>query len=107
MTKEKTKAAFVPISDRVAIKRDNGEEVTAGGIVLPGQNGNNRPYKGIVVAKGPGYRDKTGTLHPVDVEIGDEVYFSRMGFVEVNIKNETFLVIREGDIIGKVEYDIQ
>ena len=98
--KEVKKQNFVPILDRVAIKRIDEEKI--GEIFVVSAKGN-RPEKGTVVAVGPGCRDKAGNIIPMGVSVGDIVYFAKMGYVEVAIEKDKYVIIREGDILGRLE----
>lgn len=90
---------FTPLGDRVLVDPLKEEEVTAGGVVLP-DNVRERPQRGIVVAFGPGSRSINGTVLPLDLNVGDEVAFSRYGGSEIKIGADDFLILREVDILG-------
>jgi len=61
---------FRPLHDRVVVKRIEAEEKTAGGIIIP-DTAKEKPYQGEVIAVGPGGRDETGKLIPIDLKVGD------------------------------------
>ena len=61
---------FRPLHDRVVVKRLEGEEKTKGGIIIP-DTVKEKPQEGKIIAVGPGGRDETGKLIPLDVKAGD------------------------------------
>ena len=86
-----------------ASKRDEKEERTASGLILP-TDAKETPNSGIVVAVGKGrLSTETGVLLPMTVQEGDRVLFSRFGGQEVTVKEETYLVLREDEIFGILE----
>ncbi|MDR0753712.1 MAG: co-chaperone GroES [Holosporaceae bacterium] len=90
---------FIPLKDRVLIKRIDQEEKTPGGIIIP-DTAKEKPVEGEVLAVGPGVRDDHGTLHVLDVKIGDRVLFAKWGGNEVKIKGEEYIIMKESDILG-------
>ena len=90
---------FRPLHDRVVVKRIDAEEKTAGGIIIP-DTAKEKPQQGEVVAVGPGGRDETGKLIPVDVEAGDRVLFGKYSGTEVKIDGVEYLIMKESDIMG-------
>ena len=69
---------FKPLHDKVLVRRTEEEEVSAGGIVLPG-SATEKPSQGEVVAVGPGKRQENGDLLPIGVSVGDIVVFGQYG----------------------------
>src|SRR5215471_16979516 len=67
---------FRPLHDRVVIKRIEAEEKTSGGIIIP-DTAKEKPQEGEVIAVGPGGRDESGKLIPIDVKVGDRVLFGK------------------------------
>ena len=57
---------FRPLHDRVAVRRIEAEEKTAGGIIIP-DTAKEKPQEGEVVAVGPGTRDEHGSDHQVSL----------------------------------------
>ena len=90
---------FRPLHDRVVVKRIDAEEKTAGGIIIP-DTAKEKPQQGEVVAVGPGGRDETGKLIPIDVEVGDRVLFGKYSGTEVKIDGVEYLIMKESDIMG-------
>jgi chaperonin GroES len=92
-----------PLGDRVIVKAVEEEETTASGIVLP-DTAKEKPQKGEVVAVGEGRWDEEGEKRiPLDVSEGDEVLYSKYGGTEINVDGDELLVLRESDVLAKVE----
>src|SRR5579884_2445460 len=90
---------FRPLHDRVLIRRIEQEEKTAGGIIIP-DTAKEKPMEGEVIAVGPGARDESGRIQPLDVKPGDRVVFGKWSGTEVKIDNEEFVVMKESDIMA-------
>ena len=56
-----------------------------------------------MIAVGPGARDERGKSRPLDVEAGDRVPFSTWAGVEVRMKGEELLIVKESDVMGVIE----
>ena len=72
---------FRPLHDRVVVKRIDAEEKTAGGIIIP-DTAKEKPSQGEVIAVGPGGRDESGKLIPIDIQVGDRVLFGKWSGTE-------------------------
>jgi chaperonin GroES len=94
--------AFRPLHDRVLVRRVEQESKTAGGIIIP-DTAKEKPMEGEVVAVGPGARDETGKVQPLDVKPGDRVLFGKWSGTEVRIEGEELLVMKESDLMGVIE----
>jgi len=90
-----------PLGDRLIVKAVEDEETTASGLVLP-DTAKEKPQKGKVLAVGDG-RIEDGERIPLDVEEGDEVLYSKYGGTEIKVDGEDLLVLRESDVLAKVE----
>ena len=88
-----------PLGDRVVIELMEAEEKTASGIVLPG-TAKEKPQQGKVVAVGPGRVLDNGTRVTVDVQVNDQVIFSKFPGTELKLDGKEYLVLRESDILG-------
>jgi len=92
-----------PLGDRLIVRAIEEEETTAGGIVLP-DTAKEKPQKGRVLAVGDGkISEDTGTRIPLDVYEGDEVLYSKYGGIEIKVDGEDLLVLRESDVLAKVQ----
>jgi chaperonin GroES len=90
---------FRPLHDRVVIERINAEAKTAGGIIIP-DTAQEKPQQGNVIAVGPGGRDESGKLIPIDVKVGDHILFGKWSGTEVKIADVEYLIMKESDIMG-------
>jgi chaperonin GroES len=95
------KLKFRPLHDRVVVRRIDAEEKTRGGIIIP-DTAKEKPQEGEVVAVGPGGRDETGKLIPVDLKTGDRVLFGKWSGTEVKVEGEELLIMKESDIMGVI-----
>jgi len=93
---------FRPLHDRVVVRRIDADEKTAGGIIIP-DTAKEKPQQGEILAVGPGARDETGKLIPIDLKAGDTVLFGKWSGTEVKIDGEDLLIMKEGDIFGVIE----
>lgn len=91
-----------PLHDRLLARRLEGEEKTAGGIIIP-DTAKEKPIQAEVLAVGPGARDESGKIVPLEVKVGDIVMFTKWGGTEIKIDGEDLLVLKESDVIGIVE----
>jgi chaperonin GroES len=92
-----------PLGDRLIVRAIEEEATTASGIVLP-DTAKEKPQKGKVVAVGDGkVNEDTGKRTPLDVSEGDEVLYRKYGGTEINVDGEELLVLRESDVLAKVQ----
>ena len=105
-TKAKTKRTgsvrLQPLGDRVVVEREESEERTAGGIVLP-DTAKNKPARGTVVAVGEGRLLESGKRHELQVRVGDRVIFSSYAGDEFKANDRELLLMREDDILAVIE----
>ena len=93
---------FRPLHDRVVIRRAEGDLKSKGGIIIP-DTAKEKPQEGEVIAAGPGSRDESGKLVPLDVKTGDLILFGKWSGTEVKIEGEDLLIMKESDIMGVIE----
>ena len=93
---------FRPLHDRVVVRRIDAEEKTKGGIIIP-DTAKEKPQEGEIIAAGPGARDESGKVVPLDVKAGDRVLFGKWSGTEVRIDGEDLLIMKESDIMGIVD----
>ena len=93
---------FRPLHDRVLVRRIEADEKTAGGIIIP-DTAKEKPSQGEIIAVGPGGRDESGKLIPIDIKTGDTVLFGKWSGTEVKVDGEDLLIMKESDILGIVE----
>jgi chaperonin GroES len=92
---------FRPLHDRVVVKRVTADQKSAGGIIIP-DTAQEKPSEGEIVAVGPGGRDESGKLIPIDLKAGDKVLFGKWSGTEVKIDGEDLLIMKESDIMGVI-----
>ncbi len=93
---------FRPLHDRVVLKRLEEDSKSAGGIIIP-DTVKEKPMRGEIVAVGPGLRDESGKVQPLDVKAGDFVLFGKWSGTEVKLDGEDLLIMKESDILGVIE----
>jgi chaperonin GroES len=94
--------AVKPLDDRVLVKRDEAEEKTAGGIVLP-DTAKEKPQRGKVIAAGPGKLLESGKRGDMSVKVGDEVYYGKYAGTEIKIEGEEYVILKESDVLAIIE----
>lgn len=92
---------LVPLGDRVVVKRAEAETKTAGGIVLP-DSAKDKPQRGTVLSVGEGHVRSNGTKVALTVKPGNEVIFSSYAGDEFKVADETYLLMRESDILAVI-----
>ena len=93
---------FRPLHDRVVLERIEPDEKSSGGIIIP-DTAQEKPSQGEVVAVGPGARDETGKLIPIDIKVGDRVLFGKWSGTEVKLDGVDYLIMKESDIMGVLD----
>ena len=91
--------ALKPLHDRVLVRRTEGEEKTAGGLIIP-DSAKEKPAEGVIVACGDGARKDSGELIEMAVKDGDRVLFGKWSGTEVTVDGEELLIMKESDILG-------
>jgi chaperonin GroES len=100
--KPRIKVNLQPIGDRIVVQRDESEDVTSGGIVLP-DTAKDKPTRGIILAVGTGRVLDDGTRAPMQLRVGDRVIFTSYAPEELKIGEETVLLMREEDVLAVIE----
>ena len=93
---------FRPLHDRVVVRRIEAEEKTKGGIIIP-DTAKEKPQEGEVIAVGPGGRDESGKLTPIDLKVGDRILFGKWSGTEIKLDGEELLIMKESDVMGVVQ----
>ena len=91
-----------PLHDRVVLRRVPPSVKSAGGILIP-DTVKEKPQEGEVIAVGPGARDESGKLTPLDLKPGERVLFGKWSGSEVKIDGEELLIMKETDVMGVIE----
>ena len=92
---------LVPLGDRVVLKQLVAEETTKSGIVLPGQ-AKEKPQQAEVIAVGPG-GIVDGKEVPMQVKVGDKVIYSKYAGTEVEVDDETLIVVKQNEILAIIK----
>lgn len=90
-----------PLHDRVMVQREDDDERSAGGIIIP-DTAKEKPMKGKVVAVGPGARSEDGKLIPMSVKKGDVVLIGKWSGTEVKMDGNEYVIVKESDVMGIV-----
>ena len=96
---------FRPLHDRVVVTRIDADSKTAGGIIIP-DTAKEKPSEGEVISVGPGGRDESGKIIPIDLKVGDRVLFGKWSGTEVKIEGVEYLIMKESDILGVIEQTV-
>ena len=100
--KSSAKTKLQPLGDRVVIERDQSEDITAGGIVLP-DSAQDKPARGKIVSVGDGLLLDNGKRAPFQVKAGDHVLFSSYAGDEFKIDDQELMLLRESDILAVIK----
>lgn len=101
-TKSKNKVRLQPLGERIVVQREQSEETTAGGIVLP-DSAKEKPARGVVVAVGNGRLLDDGTRAESQLSEGDRVLFSSYAGETVEVDDVEYLLMREDDVLAVIE----
>lgn len=99
--RKSTQLKLQPLGDRVVIEREEAEEVTAGGIVLP-DSAKNKPARGKIVAVGEGRLLDNGNRNQIQVKVGERVLFSSYAGETFKVGDQELLLMREDDILAVI-----
>jgi chaperonin GroES len=101
-TAQEERMKFRPLHDRVVVKRIDPDAKSAGGIIIP-DTAQEKPSQGEIIAVGPGGRDESGKLIPIDLKVGDRVLFGKWSGTEVKLDSVDYLIMKESDIMGVLQ----
>ena len=101
-SKDKTTVKLQPIGDRLVVKREESEGKTAGGIVLP-DSAKDKPTRGTVVSIGDGRLLEDGKRSPLQVKVGDRVLFTSYAGENIEIGDEEYVLMSEGEVLAVLE----
>lgn len=93
---------FRPLHDRILVSRIEEPAKTTGGIIIP-DTAKEKPMEGIVLETGPGARDDSGKLAPLDVKAGDRILFGKWSGTEVKVDGKELLIMNEADVLGIID----
>ncbi|RYH06591.1 co-chaperone GroES [Tropicimonas sp. IMCC6043] len=90
---------FIPLHDRVLVRRIEGDEKTKGGLIIP-DSAKEKPQEGEVVSVGAGARGEDGERIAMDVKTGDKILFGKWSGSEIKLDGDDLLIMKESDILG-------
>ena len=90
---------FKPLQNRIVVKPDKAEAITAGGIILP-DTSKEKPVAGVVISAGAGKRLENGMIFPVQVNVGDHIIYNKWAGTEITIDGENLLIMLDSDVLG-------
>ena len=92
---------FKPLHDRVLVEREESDEKSAGGIIIP-DTAKEKPMQGKIIAVGSGSKDEQGKVTPLDVKAGDTILFGKWSGTEIKLDGTDYIIMKESDIMGIV-----
>ena len=93
---------FIPLHDRILVRRIEEGESIRGGIIIP-ESAKEKPMEGEVIAVGKGKSNDEGKVFPLDVKAGNRILFGKYSGAEIKIDGEEFLIMREEEVLGIVK----
>ena len=100
--KKKSKLQLQPLGDRVVVEREESQDTTAGGIVLP-DTAKDKPARGTIIALGTGRLLDDGSRGKFQVKVGDRVLFTQYAPETIKLGEEELLMMREEDILAVID----
>jgi len=91
-----------PLGDRVLVKPMEAKQEENGGIIIP-DSAKEKPQEGEVLAAGPGKRDDSGKLIPMDVKVGEKIIFAKYGGTEIKVDGEEYIILRQDDVLAVLD----
>ena len=88
-----------PLSDRVVVEPAPAEDMSSGGIILPG-TAQEKPQQGTIVAAGPGKVSDSGKTVAMEVKKGDRILYGKYSGTEFSFEGTDYLIMRESDILA-------
>jgi chaperonin GroES len=95
----KSATKLQPLGDRIVARREQSEQTTAGGILLP-DSAREKPSRGVVISVGEGRLLKDGSRSPLQVKPGDKILFTTYGPDEIKLGDDEVLLMREEDVLA-------
>lgn len=93
---------LLPLQDRIVIEPTEVKAKTSGGLYIP-ENAKEKPVIGKVVAVGKGRFNDLGDRLPMELSVGKKVLYGRYAGTEVTIDDDTYLILKEPDILAVVQ----
>ena len=92
---------FIPLHDRILVRRVEEVGTTRGGIIIP-DSAKDKPQEGTVISVGKGKTNDEGKLFPLAVKEGDSILFGKYSGTEIKLDGEDFLIMKEEEVLGIV-----
>jgi chaperonin GroES len=93
---------FIPLHDRILVRRLEEGETVRGGIIIP-DSAKEKPQEGEVISVGKGKSNDEGKVFPLDVKAGDNILFGKYSGTEIKLDGQEFLIMREEEVLGIVK----
>ncbi|MBK8011941.1 MAG: co-chaperone GroES [Deltaproteobacteria bacterium] len=93
---------FRPLHDRLLVKRQEAEEKSKGGIIIP-DSAKEKPIEGKVIAVGNGKTLEDGKVRALEVKVGDRILFGKYSGTEIKIEGDEHIILREDEVLGVLE----
>lgn len=90
---------FVPLHDRILVRRIEEPETTRGGLIIP-DTAKEKPREGEVLSAGKGKVKDDGKVLPLDVKPGDRILFGNYSGTDIVLDGEEYLIMREDEVLG-------
>lgn len=87
-----------PLNGIILIKKTGDVAAKIGGIHIP-ETAREKPSEGIVLAVGEERITEFGFKMPNHCQVGDRVLFGKYSGTEISIDGNTFLAMKDGDIV--------
>jgi chaperonin GroES len=91
-----------PLNDRVLVIREEEEQKSTGGIIIP-DTAKEKPQRGKIVAAGPGKMGEDGKRVPLEVQEGDRILFAKYAGTDIKLDGVEHVFMKEDDILSIVE----
>jgi len=101
-TKKKSKIKLQPLGDKVVVEREESEDITSGGIVLP-DSAKDKPSRGTIISVGTGKQLDDGSRGEMSVKKGDHVLFTSYAPETIILDDDEYLLMSESDILAVIE----
>jgi chaperonin GroES len=92
---------FIPLHDRILVRRMEEAGTTRGGLVIP-DSAKDKPQEGEVISIGKGKTNDEGKVFPLAVNQGDRILFGTYSGTEIKIEGEDFLILKEEEVLGVI-----
>jgi len=93
---------FVPLHDRILVRRVEEQETTKAGLIIP-DTAKDKPQEGEVLAAGKGKLKEDGKPIPLDVKKGDRILFGKYAGTEIVLDGDEYLIMREDEVLGTLD----